>query len=327
MTAIQKLTFWEEGNDPDNEDEGSPATSGTQNLSVNDRVQNAKLPLEREQDLPSPPTPPGQPRGFRKQQQILPSRQAALQECFNQEGSPRSLRGTLSPSSASTREPRLQHPGGQGDYLHKAPPPHPHGAGGGGGSRRKKPRIPQRLPPRGAAEEGAPAPGGQGPQRSPASAPRSGRRGVRSRGGIPELRPLGPPQAGLPTPAKTPGETGTMSNRVPRPPRPERGRGRRRHLPSHPRGHTPPPLPGPRAAVSRPPPPRRAPRPAAPAPAPAASPPAPLTGSCPSPGRLGPRRSETRGQGAAAAGAAAQYGEPRLPQWSSGNTTGVAQYS
>lgn len=85
----------QEGNDPDNEDEGSPATSGTQNLSVNDRVQNAKLPLERKQDLPSPPTPPGQPRGFRKQQQILPSRQAALQECFNQEGSPRSLRGTL----------------------------------------------------------------------------------------------------------------------------------------------------------------------------------------------------------------------------------------
>ena len=70
---------------------------------------------------PPPTTPPGQPRGFRKQQQILPSRQAAVQECFNQEGSPRSLQGTPTPKSASTLEPGLQQPGGKLAICTKRP--------------------------------------------------------------------------------------------------------------------------------------------------------------------------------------------------------------
>lgn len=48
---------------------------------------------------------------------------------------------------------------------------------------------------------------------------------------------------------------------------------------------------------------------------------------CPGPDSAGRGRSETQVQAAAAAGAAAQYGEPGLPQWSSGTTTGAAQYS
>lgn len=102
------------------------------------------------------------------------------------------------------------------------------------------------------------------------------------------------------------------------------GRGRQRHRLTAPRGrghtHTPPappplgprPVPGP--PCLSPPPSQTSPSPSLPgSPAPA-----------PARGCAGRGRSETR---RSTAGAAAQYGESRLPQWSSGNTTGAAQYS
>lgn len=99
---------------------------------------------------PPPTTPPGQPRGFRKQQQILPSRQAALQECFNQAGSPRSSQGTPMPSSSSTRDPRLQHTG-KGGYCTKRPYPthtvRTHTPPAARGSPEENPCIPHGAPP------------------------------------------------------------------------------------------------------------------------------------------------------------------------------------
>lgn len=56
----------QEGNDPDNQDEGSPATVGTKDLSVHDWVQNAKLPSETNQDTPSPHDSSGATSRFQK---------------------------------------------------------------------------------------------------------------------------------------------------------------------------------------------------------------------------------------------------------------------
>ncbi|CAN0571403.1 unnamed protein product [Rangifer tarandus platyrhynchus] len=158
----------------------------------------------------------------------------------------------------------------------------------------------------------------------------SAARAARTKEGIPELCPRGggvllkpdshprqdprrngnnekPPSPAIPAPraaggggaisAHTPADTHTRPPSAPAPARPSaarspaelsHGRARRARAPSPPRASLASPAP------------------------------APTRGSA---GRV---RSETRAQ---AAGAAAQYGEPRLPQWSSGNTTGAAQYS
>lgn len=100
------------------------------------------------------------------------------------------------------------------------------------------------------------------------------------------------------------------------------GRGRRRHRLTAPRGrgHTHTPSPAAARAAARPGSPSHSPPPLHPSPSRLPGSPAPA----PARGCAGHSRSETRGS---TAGAAAQYGEPRLPQWSSGNTTGAAQYS
>lgn len=162
--------------------------------------------------------------------------------------------------------------------------PHPHGADTRRG-RGENTRIPRRSPPeRGRGEAGAPAREERGPQRSP------GLRAEvrRARGSLRRKEPLSfahwvlqPRTHHL---RQDPRRNGNNESRLPRHPRPESGRGRRRHLLSHPRGHTHP-SPATRPPAARPK--RRASRTAAPAPA--ASPPASLTGACPSPGLRWPR--------------------------------------
>ncbi|XP_054939838.1 basic salivary proline-rich protein 2-like [Physeter macrocephalus] len=198
---------------------------------------------------------------------------------------------------ARTRTPA---PRGEAGYLHKAPLPHPPQCGHTPPAARGKPGEENpafhAVRPRRADVErlGPPPREARGPHRSPGL--RAEERAVRTKEGIPEIRPRGPPQAGLPTPAKTLEETGTMRSRLPRHPRPESDRGWRRHLPSHPREHTPPDpgaavsLPQPRRANARPSPPL--PRPSSPRP-PRSPAPAPVRGSA------SRSRSETQVQGAA----------------------------
>ncbi|XP_054443491.1 basic salivary proline-rich protein 3-like [Pteronotus mesoamericanus] len=247
----------QEGNDPDKQFESSPATPGTEGLHVNDRIQIAKLPAETNPDTPSPHDSSGATSRFRKQQ-ILPRGQAGgTPGMFSPRGVSPQPAGNPRRRGAPPREPRLQHPRRKGLFAQSAPPPPPrfrHTPGSEGEARRKKTRIPRLPPPeRGRGEAGAPA-----ESRGPRSSPRPPRcraisEGFAAEEGIPELRPPGPPPAGLTIPAKTLKETRTMRSHLPRP---ESGWGRRRHVPSHPRGHTPPgrrrPL-GPAARTAPPP--------------------------------------------------------------------------
>lgn len=237
-----------------------------------------------------------------------------------------------------TPTPTLAPRGESGLGTQSAPTPpslrghthHTHPRPRGGSPRGENPAFRAVRLRRGAAERlGGPRPGEPTGCRSaaPASA-QSERRAVRTKEGIPELRPRGvllksdshprqdprrngnnekPPSPAIPAPraaggggaisSHTPADTHTRPPSAPAPARPSaarspaeltRGRARRARAPSPPRASLASPAP------------------------------APTRGSA----RRG--RSETRAQ---AAGAAAQYGEPRLPQWSSGNTTGAAQYS
>ncbi|XP_010851429.1 PREDICTED: uncharacterized protein DKFZp434B061-like [Bison bison bison] len=185
------------------------------------KLSRARRGSKREASIRNKPRRPLPPRllrgtlaGLRAQQQILPSRQAALQECFHQEGSPRRLQGTPTPRSASTSQPRLQHPGGRAGSAHKAPLPHPHSAdthtththpATRGKPEGENPAFHAVRLRRGAAKRlGAPpAQGADGvPQRSP------GLRAELAAGGShegrnPRASPTGgPPQAGLPPPPR-----------------------------------------------------------------------------------------------------------------------------
>lgn len=119
-----------EGNDPDNQNEGSAATAGTRDLSVNDRIQNAKLPAETNQDPPLPPRlSSGATSRFQKTSNRYSSagRQHSRNVLAKRRHPPTpSLQGSLTSRSASTREPRLQHPGvgGKGTiYIERPTPP------------------------------------------------------------------------------------------------------------------------------------------------------------------------------------------------------------
>lgn len=165
--------------------------------------------------------------------------------------------------------------------------PHPHGADTRQG-RGENTRIPRRSPPeRGRGEAGAPAREERGPHRSPGlrAEVRRARGSLRRKESLSFAHwVLQPRTHHL---RQDPRRNGNNESRLPRHPRPESGRGRRRHLLSYPRGHTP--LPGHPAASSRPQPGPNDERPRTAAPAPSASPPALLTGACPSPGLRWPR--------------------------------------
>lgn len=202
---------------------------------------------EQTQTPPPPTTPPGHLAGLRAQQQILLSSTqhsrnvlpAGFPLCQGTP-TPRSASDTptptLAPGDGSRTQSALPHP-----HLRDTHTTHPWPQGE---ARGENPCIPRgSSPERGRGEAGwAPArelTGAAVAQPRPLRRASGGRFARRKES--PSFAHGGPPQVGLP-PRQDPGRNGN-NEKPPSPaiPAPESGRGRRRHLLSHPRGYTPAP--------------------------------------------------------------------------------------